>query len=92
MDNNKLMKSRRKKPDGEKIFGCNLAMYKVHALKNGNRIASMKSIAYTKLEAYYNVAEYFPKHDRFDYEHIRFAKEGETNGPVFEKNDMKRNK
>ncbi len=74
----------------DKIFGVDLALYKFYAIKNGKKVASVNVIKYTKFGAYVEAKKNFPDHDSYDYEHIRFAKDGETVGVILTKNDKKR--
>lgn len=73
-----------------RVYGSDRALYKVYALKNGNRVATMRTIAHTKLEAYYDCKPHFPEHDGFDYDHVRFAEDNEPVGVILSKNDKKR--
>ena len=72
----------------DKIFGVDKALYKVTALKDKKRVATMKVVAHSKLEAYYSCREYFPYHNGFDYDHIKFTYD--SVGVILEKNDLKR--
>jgi len=73
-----------------KIHGIDKSLYKFIALKDGKKVATIKVISYTKFQAYYDCVKYFPEHNGYTYEHIRFAGDDEECGPVLTKNDIKR--
>lgn len=74
-----------------KIFGMDRALYKVYGLnKAGKRVGCVHVIAHTKFAAYEDAMAHLPRHEGYDYSHIRFAREGEMCGVVLKKNDRKR--
>ena len=76
----------------EKILGIDKSLYKIIGIKNKKKVGTIKIIAHTKLEAYYGCKHLLPVHNKFDYEHIRFANDDEQCGVIIEKNDIKRKK
>jgi len=73
-----------------KIYGMDNALYKVYALRNGKRVGCVRVIDNTKFGAYVSAMPYLPKHDGYDYTHVRFAREDESCGVLMDKNTIKR--
>ena len=74
-----------------RIPGIDRYLYNFHFLKNGKKIASIKTIAFTKFEALIDAQKLVNKKwDSYDYNHIRPANDNEENGVIITKNDLKR--
>jgi hypothetical protein len=72
------------------VYGVNKCLYKIIGLNGDKKVGTIKVVAHTKLEAYYYCKDLLPKHNKFDYHHIKFV-DCEC-GPILEKNDLKRKK
>jgi len=44
-----------------KIHGIDKSLYKFSALKDNKKVATIKVVAYTKFQAYYECVKYFPE-------------------------------
>ena len=71
--------------------GIDRFLYNFHFLKNGKKIVSIKTIAFTKFEALNDAEKYVSKKwDSYNYEHVRPATNEEKNGVIVTKNNLKR--